>query len=68
VGVMAKFSYAGMRAQGSLLRGWRVLAFIFGLPGTLVTYLAVEEDSETAYGVALPKHKPPSSPPTDPSA
>jgi len=53
--ILANISYAGMRAQGSRSKGWRIVAFIFGFPGTLVTWLAVDENSERAYGVALPR-------------
>jgi len=54
--VLANFSYAGMKAQGEInAGGWRVLAFIFGLPGSLVTLFVVKEGSERAYGVDLPK-------------
>lgn len=53
--ILANISYAGMRAQGSRTKGWRIVAFIFGFPGTLVTWLAVDENSERAYGVALPR-------------
>ena len=53
--ILANISYAGMRAQGSRSKGWRILAFIFGFPGTLVSYLAVDENSERAYGIQLPR-------------
>jgi len=53
--LLANISYAGMRAQGSKRSGWRIVAFSFGFPGTLITYLAVDEDSERAYGVELPR-------------
>ena len=53
--VLANLSYAGMRAQGSASAGWRIVAFIFGFPGTLVTYFVVKNASERAYGVDLPK-------------
>lgn len=53
--ILANISYAGMRAQGSRSKVWRIVAFIFGFPGTLVTWLAVDENSERAYGVALPR-------------
>lgn len=53
--ILANISYAGMRAQGSQSYGWRFVAFIFGFPGTLITWLAVDENSERAYGVALPR-------------
>lgn len=55
--VMANFAYAGMRAQGNQSEAARTFAFIAGFPGTFVTYLAVEEGSETAYGVDLPRKK-----------
>lgn len=52
--VLANISYAGMRAQNSRDRFWRTMAFVFGLPGTIVTLLAVGEGSNRAYGVDLP--------------
>ena len=36
--VLANISYAGMRAQNNPSAGWRVVSFIFGFPGTLLTY------------------------------
>lgn len=53
--LLANMSYAGMRAQGNRNKGWRILAFIFGFPGTLVSFLAVDENSERAYGIDLPR-------------
>jgi hypothetical protein len=53
--ILANISYAGMRAQASRSAGWRALAFIFGLPGTIVSLLAVVEGSSRAYGVILPR-------------
>jgi hypothetical protein len=55
--ILANISYAGMRAQNSPSAGWRILSFIFGLPGTLITYLAVAEGGERAYGIEIPKKK-----------
>lgn len=55
--IMANLSYAGMRAQGSDNKLGRVLSFIFGFPGTLLTYFIVDEGSERAYGVDLPRLK-----------
>ncbi len=55
--ILANISYAGMRAQGNPHRGWRILSFIFGFPGTLVSFLAVEEDGERAYGIDLPRRR-----------
>jgi hypothetical protein len=56
VWIFANISYAGMRAQNSPSAGWRIIAFIFGFPGTLLTLLIVREGSERAYGIELPKH------------
>jgi hypothetical protein len=56
--VLCNVSYAGMRAQGSPSSGWRGLAFFFGLPGTLVSFFAVAEGSNRAYGVHLPPRPP----------
>jgi hypothetical protein len=53
--ILANFSYAGMRAQNWSSVVWRIVAFIFGLPGTLVTFFAVKEGSERAYGVDVIK-------------
>lgn len=54
VWVLANVSYAGMRAQGHPSRLWRVLSFIAGFPGTLISWLAVKEGSCRAYGITLP--------------
>jgi hypothetical protein len=51
--ILANISHAGMRAQGSTSSGWRILAFIFGFPGTLLTFLVVGENSHRAYGIRL---------------
>jgi hypothetical protein len=55
--ILANLAYAGMRAQGSKNAGWRILAFIFGFPGTLLTLLVVQESGERAYGVDLPRRR-----------
>jgi hypothetical protein len=52
--ILANFSFAGMRAQGSPQAGQRILAFIFGFPGTLLTLIFVREGGRRAYGVDLP--------------
>jgi hypothetical protein len=44
-----------MRAQNSESEVGRVLAFLCGFPGTLLTLFVVEEGSERAYGVDLPR-------------
>jgi heme/copper-type cytochrome/quinol oxidase subunit 4 len=53
--ILANLSYAGMRAQNNSSTGWRVLSFIFGFPGTLLSFFVVTEGSERAYGVDLPR-------------
>jgi hypothetical protein len=53
--VLANISYAGMRAQNNRSKLWRILAFIFGLPGTIVTFFAVKEGNDRAYGIDLPR-------------
>jgi len=55
--VLANVSYAGMRAQNSQSKGWRIIAFIFGLPGTISTWLIVKEGGERAYGVEILRRK-----------
>jgi hypothetical protein len=55
--VLANLAYAGMRAQNSSSAGWRIIAFIFGFPGTLLTYFVVMEGGERAYGIELPKRR-----------
>lgn len=55
--IFANISYAGMRAQNSSSVWWRIISFIFGLPGTLITLIFVQEGSERAYGIELPKRK-----------
>jgi hypothetical protein len=39
------------------------LAFIFGMPGTILSLIAVEEGGGRAYGIALPVQRP--SPPEE---
>ena len=53
--ILANFCYAGMRAQGHPGSGWRILSFIFGFPGTAVSWLVIREGEERAYGVDLPR-------------
>ncbi len=57
VWILANFCYAGMKAQGHPSRLWRILSFIFGFPGTLLSFFVVREGSGRAYGVDLPKHR-----------
>jgi len=49
--VLANISYAGMRPQNNSSKLWRILAFIFGLPGTIVTFFAVEEGTTAHMGL-----------------
>ena len=53
--VLANISYAGMRPQNNSSKLWRILALVFGLPGTIVTFFAVKEGNDRAYGVDLPR-------------
>src|SRR5690348_17047460 len=55
--ILANLVYAGMRAQGSDKRFARTAAFFIGFPGTLLTYFVVDEGSERAYGVDLPRRR-----------
>jgi hypothetical protein len=55
VSVLSNIAYAGMKAQGSKDGLGRFLSFWLGFPGTLVSYFVVEEGSERAYGVDLPR-------------
>ena len=57
--ILANFSYAGMRAQNSRSAGWRIISFIFGFPGTLLSLLLIRAGSERAYGVDVPRRRPP---------
>jgi hypothetical protein len=53
VWIFANISYAAMRAQGSQSAGWRVIAFIFGFPGTLLSLMIVQENGRRMYGIKL---------------
>ena len=55
--VLANVSHAGMRAQGSDSWVWRIVAFVAGFPGTLLTWLFVKEGGERAYGIDLPRRR-----------
>jgi hypothetical protein len=60
--LLGNLAYAGMRAQGSHDSFARFVTFVIGFPGTLISYFAVEEGSERAYGVDLPRRRPPTNP------
>jgi hypothetical protein len=53
--ILANISYAGMRAQSNPSTGWRILSFIFGFPGTLVSFFVISGGSDRAYGIDIPK-------------
>jgi hypothetical protein len=55
VWVFANLSFTGMRAQAKGSLFWKVLTFISGFPGTLLTLLVVAEGSERAYGIDIPR-------------
>jgi hypothetical protein len=55
--IFANLSYTGMRAQNTGSTFWRVVSFIFGFPGTLLTMLIVDEGSERAYGIDMPRRR-----------
>lgn len=56
--ILANFCFAGMRAQDHPSSAWRIIAFLLGLPGTLLTWFLVPEGGERVYGVELPKRRP----------
>jgi hypothetical protein len=55
VWVFANLSFTGMRAQAKGSMFWKVVTFIFGFPGTLLTLLVVNKGSERAYGIDIPR-------------
>ncbi len=55
--VLSNVSFAGMRAQNNPSVFWRILAFIFGLPGTIVTFIVFNEGSDRAYTSICPEGK-----------
>lgn len=56
IALLGNLSYAGMRAQNKPENGnSRKLAFICGFPHTVISYFAIVEGSERAYGVDIPR-------------
>lgn len=56
IALLGNLSYAGMRAQNKHENDTRrKVAFICGFPYTVVSYFAIKEGSEIAYGVDIPK-------------
>jgi hypothetical protein len=54
--IFANLSFTGMRAQAKGSTFWKVVTFILGFPGTLLTLLVVTSGSERAYGIDLPRN------------
>ncbi len=55
--VLADICFAGMGAQNGPSAVWRIVAFLFGFPGTLVSHFVVAEGSERAWGVEVPRKR-----------
>jgi hypothetical protein len=55
VWVFANLSFTAMHAQAKGSTFWKVVTFIFGFPGTLLTLLVVNKGSERAYGIEMPR-------------
>ena len=53
--ILANVSFVVMRAQNNPSVLWRTLAFIFPIPGTIVTFFVVDDGSDRAYGIDLPR-------------
>ena len=53
--IFANLSFTGMRAQAKGSTLWKVVSFIFGFPGTLLTLLVVTRGGERAYGIDMPR-------------
>ena len=55
VWIFANLSFTGMRVQATDTTFWKVVSFLFGFPGTLLTLLVVTRGSERAYGIDMPR-------------
>lgn len=53
--IFANISYSAMRAQNHPSTVWRIITFIFGFPGTLLSMLIIREGECNAYGIHFPK-------------
>jgi hypothetical protein len=53
--IFSNLSFTGMRAQGRGDTFWRIVSFIFGFPGTLLTLIVVKPGSQRAYGIDMPR-------------
>jgi len=56
--VFANISFTAMRAQDTGSLFWKIVTFILGFPGTVLTVLIVQRGSERAYGVDMPRKTP----------
>lgn len=59
VWIFANLSFTAMRAQNKGSGFWKVVTFICGFPGTLLTLIVVEKGSERAYGIDMPRKQMP---------
>jgi hypothetical protein len=55
--IFANLSFTGMRAQATGSMFWKIITFIFGFPGTLLTLFVVTRGSERAYGIDMPRRR-----------
>jgi hypothetical protein len=55
VWVFANISFTSMRAQDKGTTFWKVVTFIVGFPGSLLTLLIVDKGMERAYGIDMPR-------------
>ena len=55
VWVFANLSFTAMRAQDTGSDFWKIVSFIFGFPGTLLTLMIVAKGGERAYGMDMPR-------------
>jgi hypothetical protein len=53
--IFSNLSFTAMRAQDSGALFWKIVTFIFGFPGTLLTLFVVSRGSERAYGIDMPR-------------
>jgi hypothetical protein len=55
VWVFANLSFTGMRTQAKGSMFWKVVTFIFGFPGTLLTLLLVNKGSDGLMELTCPE-------------
>jgi hypothetical protein len=54
--IFANLSFTAMHAQDTGSTFWKVVTFILGFPGTLLTLMVVNKASERAYGIDMPRN------------